>query len=88
MNQLLLFSVTVDLMDLEGDMKNLPAHRDEYAHQFMSDRGTYVLVKVESKKCTTYHHCLQSSPLSPSPLSSSMVMPVSGLVICYHSYPR
>jgi hypothetical protein len=39
----------IDLMDNEGKVKELNAHFDDYASQFLTARSTYYVLKVESK---------------------------------------
>jgi hypothetical protein len=36
-------------MDNEGKLKELSAHYDEYASQYLIARNTYYVLKVESK---------------------------------------
>ena len=39
----------LDLMDHEGKLKELNAHSDEYASQYLSARHTYYALKIESR---------------------------------------
>ncbi|CAF0971073.1 unnamed protein product [Rotaria sp. Silwood1] len=38
----------IDLMDNEGKLKELHAHGDEYASQYLTGRSTYYVLKVEN----------------------------------------
>ena len=42
-------SVILDLVDLEGQVKNLPASTEEYASEYVTGRETYILIRVDSK---------------------------------------
>lgn len=46
---LILFLVLVDLSDEQGNVKNLIEHGRKYANDVLKPRGTFVLIKVESK---------------------------------------
>ena len=43
------FSVTIDLVDLDGQITNLSGRTKEYANELVTGRGTYILIRVESK---------------------------------------
>lgn len=45
----LYFSVIIDLVDLDGQVRNLSGRPREYANEMVSVRETYVLIRVESK---------------------------------------
>lgn len=42
--------ITIDLVDLEGQVKNLPTRPKEYANEMVTGRETYILIRVE--RCT------------------------------------
>ena len=44
-----LLSVTLDLSDEDGEIKNLHEFPTQYAHRFLKGREVLVLIKVESK---------------------------------------
>ena len=44
-----LIAVTIDLVDLEGQITNLSGRTREYANELVTGRGTYILIRVESK---------------------------------------
>ena len=46
---LLYLTVTLDLSDEDGDIKNLHEFPTQYAHRFLKGREVFVLIKVESK---------------------------------------
>ncbi|XP_054759004.2 uncharacterized protein CXorf65 homolog [Lytechinus pictus] len=37
----------IDLSDENGSVANLPGHLDDYGKNFLSDRGSFILVRVE-----------------------------------------
>ncbi|XP_069134961.1 uncharacterized protein CXorf65-like [Argopecten irradians] len=39
--------ITIDLVDLEGQVKNLPTRPKDYASEMVTGRETYVLIRVE-----------------------------------------
>jgi hypothetical protein len=44
-----LLTVIIDLVDLEGQVKNLSGRSKEYANEVVNGRETYILIRVESK---------------------------------------
>ena len=40
----------IDLSDLQGAVKNLTDHQTANASEFLNERETFILVRVESKK--------------------------------------
>ena len=42
-------SVLLDLVDLEGQLKNMPVSTDEYATEYLTGRETYVVIRVDSE---------------------------------------
>ena len=42
----------IDLMDNEGKLKEMNAHPDEYASQYLNPRNTYYVLKIESRGAT------------------------------------
>ena len=44
-----ILSVIIDLVDLEGQVKNLSGRSKEYANEVVNGRETYILIRVESK---------------------------------------
>lgn len=42
-------TVTLDLSDEDGDIKNLHEFPTQYAHKFLKGREVFILIKVESK---------------------------------------
>lgn len=45
----MLFSVLIDLVDMDGQVKNLSGRSKEYASEVVNGRETYVLIRVESE---------------------------------------
>lgn len=43
------FSVLIDLVDMDGQVKNLSGRSKEYASEVVNGRETYVLIRVESE---------------------------------------
>ena len=43
------FSVIIDLCDEKGNMKKLFENPESYANEFLSERDSFILIKVESK---------------------------------------
>ena len=41
--------MTIDLVDLDGQITNLSGRTKEYANELVTGRGTYILIRVESK---------------------------------------
>ena len=39
----------LDLVDLEGQLKNMPVSTDEYATEYLTGRETYVVIRVDSE---------------------------------------
>ena len=48
---LFLLLVVIDLSDLRGAVKNLTDHQSSNASEFLNERETFILVRVESKTC-------------------------------------
>ena len=46
---LVFVSVILDLVDLEGQVKNLSSSAEEYASDYVTGRETYVLIRVDSE---------------------------------------
>lgn len=46
------FTETIDLIDMQGQLKNLPDKTGDYANMLLDSRQTYVLIKIESKETT------------------------------------
>lgn len=44
--------VVIDLVDMEGQVTNLPGRAKEYANEIVTARGIYILIRVE-RKCYT-----------------------------------
>ena len=42
------FSVIIDLSDLRGAVKNLTDHQSSNGSEFLNERETFILVRVES----------------------------------------
>ena len=42
-------AVTIDLVDLDGQITNLSGRTREYANELVTGRGTYILIRVESE---------------------------------------
>ena len=49
-------SVILDLVDLEGQVKNLPSSTEEYASEYVTGRETYILIRVDSKFSLSDRH--------------------------------
>ena len=43
------FAVLIDLVDMDGQVKNLAGRSKEYASEVVTGRETYVLIRVESE---------------------------------------
>ena len=43
------FLVTIDLCDEKGSMKKLFENPESYANEYLAERGSFILIKVESK---------------------------------------
>ncbi|KAK7088549.1 hypothetical protein V1264_022458 [Littorina saxatilis] len=41
--------IILDLVDLEGQVKNLPSSSEEYASDYVTGRETYILIRVEKQ---------------------------------------
>lgn len=60
----LLSSVVLDLVDLEGQIKNLSTGADDYACDYVTPRETYILIRVDSECLlrwtvrSVYYECL------------------------------
>lgn len=39
----------IDLVDLDGQVRNLSGRSKEYANEILNGRETYILIRVESK---------------------------------------
>ncbi|XP_012935481.1 uncharacterized protein CXorf65 homolog [Aplysia californica] len=39
--------ISIDLVDLEGQLRHLPVSTDEYATEYVTSRETYVVIRVE-----------------------------------------
>ncbi|KAK3084948.1 hypothetical protein FSP39_021928 [Pinctada imbricata] len=48
--------IIIDLVDLEGQVKNLSARSKEYASEVVNGRETYVLIRVEKVAENKYHY--------------------------------
>ena len=48
-SNMLNFADELDLVDLKGRVQKLPDHLNDYAHNIVGQRETYVLVKLQSK---------------------------------------
>ena len=53
-------SVILDLVDLEGQVKNLPSSTEEYASEYVTGRETYILIRVDSKFSLSDRHSSSS----------------------------
>lgn len=42
-------AVTIDLVDMEGQVTNLSGRSKDYAHELVTARGIYILIRVERK---------------------------------------
>ncbi|XP_076452677.1 uncharacterized protein CXorf65 homolog isoform X2 [Babylonia areolata] len=43
----------LDLVDLEGQVKNLPSSTEEYANDYVTGRETYILIRVDKQADST-----------------------------------
>lgn len=48
--------VTIDLVDLEGQVTNLAGRSKEYANEIVTGRGTYILIRVEKLQENGQYH--------------------------------
>lgn len=48
--------VTIDLVDLDGQITNLSGRTKEYANELVTGRGTYILIRVERLQENGLYH--------------------------------
>ncbi|WAR03760.1 hypothetical protein MAR_010318 [Mya arenaria] len=41
------YGVTIDLVDLDGQVTNLSGRAKDYAHELVTPRGIYILIRVD-----------------------------------------